>query len=259
MSVSIKNNVRDCSTLPWSQIKKMERNTLKEASGRDVEKLKNAILKHGFNFPFFVWAGHDYILDGAGRVLALKKIEKEKIKIPDLPVVEIEAETIEQAKALVLQVSSQHGLISQESFEAFSADLNISGLLDSISFPDIDLGKDVSFKAFESGQDPDDIPDVPVSIHSLPEGRLNARPKASDVHPTMKPVELVSYLLGNNSKSGEKVLDTFGGSGTTMVAAHEKGRIAYLCEFSPHCCDVIVNRMRTLFPGIPVTRNGEPF
>jgi DNA modification methylase len=73
-----------------------------------------------------------------------------------------------------------------------------------------------------------------------------ARPKRSDEHPTMKPVALVAYLLGNNTTSGESVLDTFCGSGTTLIAAEQLGRKCYGMEISPQYCDVIVKRWETL-------------
>jgi site-specific DNA-methyltransferase (adenine-specific) len=73
-----------------------------------------------------------------------------------------------------------------------------------------------------------------------------ARPKRSDEHPTMKPVALVAYLLGNNTTSGESVLDTFCGSGTTLIAAEQLGRKCYGMEISPAYCDVIVKRWETL-------------
>jgi len=69
-----------------------------------------------------------------------------------------------------------------------------------------------------------------------------ARPKRSDEHPTMKPVELVGYLMGNSTKPGMLILDTFGGSGTTMIAAEKSGRRANLIELSPTYCDVTVAR-----------------
>lgn len=69
-----------------------------------------------------------------------------------------------------------------------------------------------------------------------------ARPKKSEEHPTMKPVALVEYLMGNSTKSGQIVLDTFGGSGTTLIAAEASGRRARLIEISPKYCDVIVAR-----------------
>lgn len=68
------------------------------------------------------------------------------------------------------------------------------------------------------------------------------RPKKSEEHPTMKPVELIAYLMGNNTKQKQIVLDTFGGSGTTLIAAEKTNRKARLLEISPKYCDVIIAR-----------------
>jgi DNA modification methylase len=69
-----------------------------------------------------------------------------------------------------------------------------------------------------------------------------ARPKRSEVHPTMKPVALVADAIRNSSKPGWTVLDPFAGSGTTMMAADMEGRAARLIELSRGYCDVIVQR-----------------
>ena len=61
-------------------------------------------------------------------------------------------------------------------------------------------------------------------------------------HPTQKPVDLVSIALGNSSQRGGLVLDPFGGSGSTLVAAHQAGRLARLCELDPKYADVIIQR-----------------
>lgn len=68
------------------------------------------------------------------------------------------------------------------------------------------------------------------------------RPKKSEEHPTMKPVELIEYLAGNNTKPGQIILDTFGGSGTTLIASEKSGRKSRLIEISPQYCDVIIAR-----------------
>lgn len=68
------------------------------------------------------------------------------------------------------------------------------------------------------------------------------RPNRSEDHPTMKPVELVERALANSSVRGGKVLDLFGGSGTTLIACERNGRSAFLMELDPHYCDVIVRR-----------------
>ena len=68
------------------------------------------------------------------------------------------------------------------------------------------------------------------------------KPKKNDVHPTMKPVELIEYQLLNNTKGADIVLDLFGGSGSTLIAAEKNGRVARLMELDPRYCDVIVKR-----------------
>ena len=62
------------------------------------------------------------------------------------------------------------------------------------------------------------------------------------VHPTQKPVELVERALNNSSKAGDVVIDCFGGSGSTMIAAEKNGRHSRLMELDPKYCDVIVTR-----------------
>ena len=68
------------------------------------------------------------------------------------------------------------------------------------------------------------------------------RPSRSEQHPTMKPVDLIEYCMGNNTRNGDIVLDSFGGSGTTLIAAERIGRKARLMELDPAYCDVIVKR-----------------
>ena len=68
--------------------------------------------------------------------------------------------------------------------------------------------------------------------------RLNT----NDLHPTMKPVELVQRAIENSSKSRDIILDPFGGSGSTLIACEKTGRSARLVELEPKYCDVIVKR-----------------
>lgn len=72
------------------------------------------------------------------------------------------------------------------------------------------------------------------------------KPSRNGEHPTMKPVDLFSYCLLNNTKGGDIVLDSFGGSGTTIIACEKDGRVGYLMELDPKYCDVIINRWQTL-------------
>ncbi len=68
------------------------------------------------------------------------------------------------------------------------------------------------------------------------------KPQKNDLHPTMKPVELVERAIRNSSRPGNVVLDPFGGSGTTLIAAEKSGRQARLIELDPKYVDVIVRR-----------------
>lgn len=72
------------------------------------------------------------------------------------------------------------------------------------------------------------------------------KPRVNDLHPTMKPVELVERAIRNSSKSRDIVLDLFGGSGTTLIAAERTGRSARLIELDPKYVDVIILRWQQL-------------
>lgn len=78
------------------------------------------------------------------------------------------------------------------------------------------------------------------------------RPAANPDHPTMKPVELVRRAIENSCPPGGVVLDLFGGSGSTLVAAHATRRKAALVELDPQYVDVIVRRFQTLTGVLPV-------
>jgi len=72
------------------------------------------------------------------------------------------------------------------------------------------------------------------------------KPFRNDLHPTMKPLRLVENCLLDGSKEGDIVLDVFGGSGTTLIAAEQLGRKCYMMEIDPHYCDVIIARWEKL-------------
>jgi len=85
------------------------------------------------------------------------------------------------------------------------------------------------------------------------------RPSRNTEHPTMKPVELISYQMGNSSKLGDLVCDAFLGSGTTMVASHQLERKCYGMELDPKYCQVIIDRMMKLDSSIAVKINGKAY
>jgi len=82
------------------------------------------------------------------------------------------------------------------------------------------------------------------------------KPQKNDLHPTMKPVELVERAIRNSSRPGDVVMDPFGGSGTTMIAAHKSGRKARLIELDPKYVDVIVRRWQD-FAGAKAVRQSD--
>lgn len=82
------------------------------------------------------------------------------------------------------------------------------------------------------------------------------KPHKNDLHPTMKPVELVERAIRNSSRPGNVVLDPFGGSGTTLIAAEKSGRLARLIELDPKYVDVIVRRWQD-WTGKQATRQSD--
>lgn len=83
------------------------------------------------------------------------------------------------------------------------------------------------------------------------------RPSRSTHHPTMKPIPLLGYQLGNSSQEGDRVGDGFCGSGSLMVACHEMNRNGYGIEKDPKYCQVTVDRMLTLDGEIKLLMNGK--
>lgn len=72
------------------------------------------------------------------------------------------------------------------------------------------------------------------------------KPNKNRLHPTMKPVEMLRYLIGNSTQEGDKVLDLFGGSGSTLIACEELNRQCYMLELDPEYCKVIIERWENL-------------
>lgn len=105
--------------------------------------------------------------------------------------------------------------------------------------PDGTLQVDVANRTFVvSGQN--------LSIEAYDGSVIRAeRPARNAEHPTMKPVALILEMLENSTRRGDRVLDLFGGSGSTLIACHKAGRVARLMELDERFCDVIVERWQT--------------
>ena len=93
---------------------------------------------------------------------------------------------------------------------------------------------------------PDDIAAKMAEIYRAP--RL--------AYQHMKRTSAIAYLIGNNTKGNAIILDTFGGSGSTLIACEQMNRICYMMELDPRYCDVIVRRYYNSFPEVVIKRNG---
>jgi len=85
------------------------------------------------------------------------------------------------------------------------------------------------------------------------------KPNVNDLHPTMKPVEMVCRAIENSSKSRDLVLDIFGGSGSTLIACEKLNRSARMIELDPKYCDVIVKRWQEFTGKEAVSADGKTF
>lgn len=83
------------------------------------------------------------------------------------------------------------------------------------------------------------------------------RESKNEFHPTQKPVELADRALKNSSQIGNKILDLFGGSGSTLIACEKTNRKCFMMELDPHYCDVIVTRWCKYTGQTKIKRNGE--
>lgn len=83
------------------------------------------------------------------------------------------------------------------------------------------------------------------------------RPSRNAEHPTMKPIEIIAYLIGNNSKGEDIILDTFLGGGSTLIASEKTGRICYGMELDPKYVDVIVQRYVDFTGNENIKLNGQ--
>lgn len=398
--MQIKNKVKTLKTADVDTFLAWDFNTLKDPK-RDVTKLKQAILKGGFSFPVIVWK--NYVIDGAGRKKAIEELLKDGHEIKEIPYVEIEAKDLKEAKQKALEVSSQFGNITKDSFLQFTSDLELD-------FGTFEIAGIKSDMFIDKSEEDDEVPELPKKAQSKAgdiyelgshrvmcgdatdpqalyslcgankvdmyltdppynvdyEGKTkealtikndkmadnifqqflidafkNAdlmmkkgavfyiwhadsegynfrggcktvgwlvrqcliwnknsmvmgrqdyhwqhepclygwkdgaahlwntdrtqttmlnfnRPSRSAEHPTMKPVELLMYQITNNTKEGDIVLDSFLGSGSTLIGAEKSGRVCYGLELDPKYVDVIVQRYVDFTGNENIIKNGKP-
>lgn len=154
----IKNKVKELKTVDVDTFLSWEFNSLKSSEKRDTSKLENAIIKSGWSFPVIKW--ENFVIDGTGRRQAVKNLIAKGYTIKEIPYVEIEAENLEDAKAKALEVSSQFGEITKESFLEFTKDME----LDFDTFEIDGFGKDTFI---ESEEQDDEVPVTPEAPRSV--------------------------------------------------------------------------------------------
>ena len=113
--------------LDWHLIKPLQGN-YKKRTPEQIEKLCQKIIKRGIRFPSFITKLDDGIwaIDTHGRLLAFAELERRGYIIPPVPVVYISAKNKREAKQLLLECDSRYGTATQEGFEEFTEDLDVS-------------------------------------------------------------------------------------------------------------------------------------
>ena len=156
----IKINCSTKDTLEFYQLTDFQ-GSLKHREDTDFEKIERSIQKHGFSFPFFVWAhdGINHVLDGHGRLGALNRMAAAGEQIPPLPVVYVSCECESEAKEILLKLNSTYGTMTAESVRDFLGDLDIK--FEDIALPQgyLDLTVDITDIDTDTQGD-DDVPDV---------------------------------------------------------------------------------------------------
>jgi hypothetical protein len=118
---------------------------LKRRTKKDIDLIIKSIEKYGFSFPFFIWRGdgHNYCLDGHGRIQALGELRRRGEDLPLFPVIYVEAEDDGEAKNKLLRLNSQYGQMSVDSVLEFVDGYDVS--FDELKIPggSIELGGEV--------------------------------------------------------------------------------------------------------------------
>lgn len=122
----IRVECKGADRLPLDAIEEFQ-GSLKERTKEDIEKIIKSINEYGFSFPFFVWngTGHNYCLDGHGRIQALAEIRRRGENLPLFPVVYIDAKDDGEAKQKLLRLNSQYGKMTIDSVLEFTSGLDV--------------------------------------------------------------------------------------------------------------------------------------
>ena len=211
-------------------------------SDDQVAQIAASIAEFGFTNP--ILAGSDgVIVAGHGRLAAAQKLG-----LAVVPVVVLDHLSPTQRRALVI---ADNRIAENAGWDDAMLRIEIAALQDDdfdVSLTGFDADALAELMAGdepdgEGDTDDDAVPELSETPISRSGDVWNIKkPQKNDLHPTMKPVELVERAIRNSSRPGNVVLDPFGGSGTTLIAAEKSGRMARLIELDPKYVDVIVRR-----------------
>ena len=174
-------------SLPLDAIEEFQGN-LKKRSKKDIDLIIKSIEKYGFSFPFFIWngTGHNYCLDGHGRIQALSELRRRGEDLPMFPVVYVEAKDEAEAKNKLLRLNSQYGQMTVESVLEFAGSVAVE--MEELKLPD------GSFLEFDNSNDEktDDLytKKIDAPVYEI----TGEKPSLSDMVNTEKYDELIQEI-----------------------------------------------------------------
>lgn len=132
---------RGATSVALEELNELQGN-LKDLTEDNYVKLRNSMTEHGFSFPIFYWQdteGKKWIIDAHQRHRTLKKMKEEGWNIPLLPADPIFAKDKAQAKKKLLLLNSRYGQLTQEGWDEFTSDLDLSDIDDMLEIPEMDF------------------------------------------------------------------------------------------------------------------------
>jgi hypothetical protein len=169
---------------------------LKKRTEEDIDNVIISIQKYGFSFPFLLWKnnGHNYCIDGHGRIEALTKIEANGIKLPLFPVSYIMAKDEKEAKQKLLRLNSAYGFMTEPGIKTFIGNDEI--LFDELSIPECAISFKGEFLI------PEDAPQIELKpynkIHILLSFHPDVFPKIIDILDNLRSIPEVEYEQSAN-------------------------------------------------------------
>ncbi|MCL2093012.1 MAG: ParB N-terminal domain-containing protein [Treponema sp.] len=132
--------VNDCGSdlIDFHELTEFQGN-FKIRTDLDINEIKSKIMEYGFSFPMFVWEceGKKYVIDGHGRLEALKSLEEDGHSIPPVPVVYVKATDTKEAIRILLLCNTRFGYITDTSADNFMDGIDYKGMLENLSLDEL--------------------------------------------------------------------------------------------------------------------------